>query len=104
MMYQGIAYVRPSTIVTAATFAGGLPTCPSICRAKPDRSISCPMPAKRAGAPVSSWPTQGGRAHRLTARRSGSAVRSRRKRDGHRPGSSGPVAALHPARPDAARL
>ena len=59
MMYQGIAHVLPSTIATGATLAGGLPTWLSICFAKPLRSSSCPMPAKRAGALVSSWPTSG---------------------------------------------
>jgi len=54
MMYQGIAYVVPPMTVTGATLAGGRPTSPSICRAKLVRSRSWPMPAKRAGAPVSS--------------------------------------------------
>ncbi len=59
MMYQGIAYVLPPTSEMGATLAGSLPTWPSICRAKLVRSSSCPMPAKRAGALVSSWPTSG---------------------------------------------
>ena len=46
-------------MVTGATLAGGLPTSPSIWREKLVRSSSWPMPAKRAGAPVSSWPTSG---------------------------------------------
>src|ERR1041384_6650353 len=59
MMYQGSAYVLPPITVTGATLAGGLPTSPSICRENVLRSRSWPMPAKRAGAPVSSWPTSG---------------------------------------------
>ncbi len=46
-------------MVTADTLAGALPTCPSIWRAKVVRSMSWPMPAKRAGALVSSWPMSG---------------------------------------------
>src|SRR5262249_47147517 len=59
MMYQGSAYVLPPMIVTGATLAGGLPTSPSTWRENVERSSSWPMPAKRAGAPVSSWPTSG---------------------------------------------
>jgi hypothetical protein len=46
-------------MVTADTLAGALPTCPSIWRAKVVRSMSWLMPAKRAGALVSSWPMSG---------------------------------------------
>src|SRR5262249_6972387 len=59
MMYHGIAYVLPPITVTGATLAGGLPTSPSIWRAKLLRSRSWPIPAQRAGAPGSSWPTSG---------------------------------------------
>jgi hypothetical protein len=59
MMYHGIAYVLPPMTVTGATLAGALPISPSTWRAKLVRSSSWPMPAKRAGAPVSSWPTSG---------------------------------------------
>jgi hypothetical protein len=58
-MYHGSAYVLPPMTVTGATFAGGLPTSPSTWRANVVRSRSWPMPAKRAGAPVSSCPTSG---------------------------------------------
>jgi hypothetical protein len=57
--YHGIDQVLPSTIVTGATFAGALPTWPSIDLPNAVRSRSWPMPAKRAGAPVSSCPTSG---------------------------------------------
>ena len=46
-------------MVTGATLAGALPAWPSIWRENAVRSRSWPIPAKRAGAPVSSWPTSG---------------------------------------------